>query len=492
MTCTTENSSDSSERNTDSALCRLCRKNHDYHYNIFTSNVTCEITVKDALHDLVGLQVALGDGLPTTMCPLCLKKLTEFSVFKRICLESNAVLKKFFPINYCMRFDGGGAADDSSGPSVETKGYIQDVIEINSQPTCSAQFTEIYIPVPDCLLPRGDNLFLVKVEKEDHISEGNNPPLYASDPTGMPSAVSDPLATDELSDPVTYKCSSAKDDQISIDEERYWLNDCIEGASRKLMHQDSSDEPITLTASQSEKVEAQGTGAMVKDVDWTLEAAKKEPSPEEIVQGDLVTHKCSSVEGDQISDGEEEYVVNECTDGASSKLIHQDYFDELNTFTDLQGEKGEAEGTGAMVADPDWTLIEAKKEPSLEEDAQSDPVTYKCSSVKEDEISNDEEGYVHNDCTDGVTGELMYGASSDQRIRNPRVGSRGCSPGLRSASDSILPLHLKRGRRKEKKKEKGKRCRRDRSPTMPPGTGWRRKGWDKESRTVRKAGGSYY
>ncbi|XP_046407963.1 uncharacterized protein LOC124172564 [Ischnura elegans] len=34
------------------------------------------------------------------MCPLCLTKLTEFSVFKKICLESNAILRKIPPRNY--------------------------------------------------------------------------------------------------------------------------------------------------------------------------------------------------------------------------------------------------------------------------------------------------------------------------------------------------------------------------------------------------------
>ncbi|XP_046407807.1 uncharacterized protein LOC124172396 [Ischnura elegans] len=71
------------------------------------------------------------------MCPLCLKKLTEFIVFKNTCLESNAVLRKLLPRNYCSSIEGDGVADDKSGPSVETKD----------------QTTRIYIPVQDCLLP---------------------------------------------------------------------------------------------------------------------------------------------------------------------------------------------------------------------------------------------------------------------------------------------------------------------------------------------------
>ncbi|XP_046405104.1 uncharacterized protein LOC124170427 [Ischnura elegans] len=42
--------------------------------------------------------------------------------------------------------------------------------------------------------------------------------------------------------------------------------------------------PNTLTASQGQKVEAQGRGAMVADLDWTLVGAKEEPSPEENAQ----------------------------------------------------------------------------------------------------------------------------------------------------------------------------------------------------------------
>ncbi|XP_046407494.1 uncharacterized protein LOC124172132 [Ischnura elegans] len=99
--------------------------------------------------------------------------------------------------------------------------------------------TEVYIPVPDCLLPRDDKLFHVKDENEDPLSEGNSPVLYTSNPAGISSDASDPLATDDL--------------------------------------------PNTLTASQGEKVEAQGRGAMVADLDWMLVGAKEEPSPDENV-----------------------------------------------------------------------------------------------------------------------------------------------------------------------------------------------------------------
>ncbi|XP_046408701.1 uncharacterized protein LOC124173206 isoform X3 [Ischnura elegans] len=153
----------------------------------------------------------------------------------------------------CLQsFEREGAVDDNFVPSVETKDCIQDAIENNSQPTCSAQTTEINIPVPDCLLPRDDKLFHVKEENQDPLSEGNNPQLYTSDPAAITNDASDPLATDLL-------------------------------------------QPNTLTASQGEKVEALGTGANFADMDWTLVGAKEEPSPEDNAQGDPVTYKCSSV-----------------------------------------------------------------------------------------------------------------------------------------------------------------------------------------------------
>ncbi|XP_046408533.1 uncharacterized protein LOC124173053 isoform X2 [Ischnura elegans] len=179
--------------NSEGTPCRLCMKKNDYFHNIFTSIVASQTTVENALFDLVDLKVAVGDGLPATLCPLCLKKLIEFYDFRNICHESDAELRKFRSRNNFRSFEGGGAADEES---LETEDCIQDAIEINSQPTCSAQTSEIYIPVPDCLLPRDDKLFHVKEESEDHLSEGNNPVLYPSDPAGIMSDASDPLATD--------------------------------------------------------------------------------------------------------------------------------------------------------------------------------------------------------------------------------------------------------------------------------------------------------
>ncbi|XP_046408614.1 uncharacterized protein LOC124173144 [Ischnura elegans] len=107
---------------------------------------------------------------------------------------------------------------------------------------------------------------------------------YTLDPAGISNDVSDPLMTDDLSDPVTCKCSSVKKDQISDDEEGHVLNDCSDGASGKLMHQDSFDQPNTLAASQGEKVEAQSRGDIAAVLDATLIGAKKELSLEENAQ----------------------------------------------------------------------------------------------------------------------------------------------------------------------------------------------------------------
>ncbi|XP_046407458.1 uncharacterized protein LOC124172095 [Ischnura elegans] len=132
---------------------------------------------------------------------------------------------KVYPLLFLQSFEAGGADDEELEPCVETKDCIQDVIEITSEFACSAQMTEVYIPVPDCLLPGDDKLFHVKDESEDPLSEGNSPVPLMSDPAAITSDAVDPLATDDL--------------------------------------------PNTLTASQDEKVEAQGRGAMVADLDWT-------------------------------------------------------------------------------------------------------------------------------------------------------------------------------------------------------------------------------
>ncbi|XP_046408697.1 uncharacterized protein LOC124173204 [Ischnura elegans] len=178
-------------------LCRLCMKNNDYYYNIFTSNVACRVTVKDAMHELLGLEVAVGDGLPSNLCPVCLKKLTEFSVFKKICLESDANLRRFGGSNYFRSIQGDEAADDELGSSADTKDFIQDEIQGTSRLTCSVQTTEIYIPVPDSQQPGANILFNLKEENEDPLTEGNYSVMHTTDPAIISTDVSEPLATDD-------------------------------------------------------------------------------------------------------------------------------------------------------------------------------------------------------------------------------------------------------------------------------------------------------
>ncbi|XP_046407780.1 zinc finger protein 271-like isoform X1 [Ischnura elegans] len=139
----------SSETDSEGTLCRLCMKDNNYYYDIFTYNVACRITAKDAINGLLGLEVAVGDGLPNTMCPLCLKKLTEFSVFKKICLESDANLRKLSAVNCFRSIQGDEANDEELGSSAHTKDFIQDGIPGTSHLTSTVQRTEIYIPVPD-------------------------------------------------------------------------------------------------------------------------------------------------------------------------------------------------------------------------------------------------------------------------------------------------------------------------------------------------------
>ncbi|XP_046407697.1 zinc finger protein 271-like isoform X2 [Ischnura elegans] len=229
--------STSSERDSVGTRCRLCMKNNDYFYNIFTSNVACRMTVKDAINGLLGLEVAVGDGLPTTLCPLCLKKLTEFSVFKMTCLQSDAKLRKLSGVNCFRSIQGGEAADDELGTPVDTKDFIQDEVQGTSHLTCSAQRTEIYIPVLDSQQLGSNMLETVKDENKDPLSEGNYPEMYTPDPDGISSNALDPLATDDLA-------------QAS-------------------------------TSSQGEEVDAEGTRAVVIDLDTLLVLAKNELSPKE-------------------------------------------------------------------------------------------------------------------------------------------------------------------------------------------------------------------
>ncbi|XP_046408154.1 uncharacterized protein LOC124172726 [Ischnura elegans] len=183
-----------SERSTTVPLCRLCMQKNLSNLNIFTSNVACQMTVEDALHDLIGLRVAVGDGLPATICPQCLKKLMEFCDFKKICYESESDLRTLSSRNYSRSIQGEGSVESRD----ETNDCIRDATEGSSQLECSLQKTEIYIPVPDCQSPRANMLFSMKEEIEDHFEEGHNPVLRTTDPSGTSSDARDPLANDDL------------------------------------------------------------------------------------------------------------------------------------------------------------------------------------------------------------------------------------------------------------------------------------------------------
>ncbi|XP_046407454.1 uncharacterized protein LOC124172102 [Ischnura elegans] len=178
-------------RNSEGTPCRLCmKKNDNYYYNIFTSNLASTMTVEDAIHELVGLRVAVDDGLPSALCPLCMEKLIEFSDFKKICLESDAELRKFSSRNYSRIIQGEG--DGESGSSAVTKDCIPDAIMGPSRLACSVQ-TEIYIPLPECQTSRANML-----KNGDQLSGGNHPTRYTHDPAQISSDVSDPLAIDDL------------------------------------------------------------------------------------------------------------------------------------------------------------------------------------------------------------------------------------------------------------------------------------------------------
>ncbi|XP_046407381.1 zinc finger protein 271-like isoform X2 [Ischnura elegans] len=298
----------STERNSESDVCRLCRKNHYYFCNLFTSNVEYEISVKHVLHDLVGLQVDEGDGLPTTICSPCLKKLKDFSLFKKTCLESDTELRKISSRNNCGNIKGEGAAEDEPGSSSETKDCIRDASEDTSPIPCSVQVTEIYIPVPECEPPLDNMLFNMKAENKDQLGEGNYAAIYTPDPAENSDNAPDPLATDDLTlrthlllgirrwkhqikfvtdhgDFGTYRSSHVKEDQISDNEGGCVHNDLTDGTPSKLANEASSNQiPLQAqpsTASHGKEMEVESSGAMVTDLKWNLIGAKKEPSPKE-------------------------------------------------------------------------------------------------------------------------------------------------------------------------------------------------------------------
>ncbi|XP_046407756.1 zinc finger protein 271-like isoform X2 [Ischnura elegans] len=271
----------STERNSESDVCRLCRKNHYYFCNLFTSNVEYEISVKHVLHDLVGLQVDEGDGLPTTICSPCLRKLKDFSLFKKTCLQSDTELRKISSRNNCGNIKAEGAAKDEPGSSPETKYCIQDVSEDTSPIPCTVQVTEIYIPVPECEPPLDNMLVNMKVENEDQLGEGDYPVIYTPDPAENSDNAPDPLATDDLGDLGIYRSSHVKEDQISDNEGGCVDNDFTDGTSSKLANEASSDQAQASTSSHGKEMEVESSGAMLTDLNWKLIGAKKEPSPKD-------------------------------------------------------------------------------------------------------------------------------------------------------------------------------------------------------------------
>ncbi|XP_046407855.1 zinc finger protein 558-like [Ischnura elegans] len=256
----------SSERNSENTLCRLCMKNNDYFYNIFTSNVACRMTVKDAIKGLLGLEVAVGDGLPTTMCPLCLRKLTELSVFKMTSLESDAKLRKFSGFNCFRSIQGDEAADDELGSSADTKDFVQNEIEGTSHLTHSVQRTEIYIPVPDSHQFKDNMLETVKEENEDPLSEGIHPLVYTPDPAKTSSNALDPLAINDLSDIGTCGSSSVKADQFSDDGGGYAHNNSTNGATNDLVSQ-ASDQPTVTENGELIQNYSMAMESMAEDVE---------------------------------------------------------------------------------------------------------------------------------------------------------------------------------------------------------------------------------
>ncbi|XP_046408535.1 uncharacterized protein LOC124173055 [Ischnura elegans] len=158
MSITIGDFSESSGKYSESTPCRLCMKKNDYYYNIFTSVVASQITVEDALYDLVDLKVAVGDGLPATLCALCLEKLIEFNDFRNICHESDAELRNVSCINYSRSIGGEGAVHDNLRSSTDTKDCVRDAVVSTSEKACSVQPNEIFIAVPDIQLPTANML----------------------------------------------------------------------------------------------------------------------------------------------------------------------------------------------------------------------------------------------------------------------------------------------------------------------------------------------
>ncbi|XP_046407399.1 uncharacterized protein LOC124172039 isoform X2 [Ischnura elegans] len=184
MSITIGDFSESSESNSEGTPCRLCMKKYDYYYyNIFTSTVASQITVKDALYDLVGLKVAVGDGLPGTLCALCLEKLIEFNDFRNICHKSDAELRK---ISCGIYF--------RCQVQVENK---ESQREENNQMLHGTTPDGIESDAID-LLATFDNLCHLQVENKESQRKENNQMLHGTTPDGIESDAIDPLTTNNL------------------------------------------------------------------------------------------------------------------------------------------------------------------------------------------------------------------------------------------------------------------------------------------------------
>ncbi|XP_046408712.1 zinc finger protein 37-like [Ischnura elegans] len=120
----------------------------------------------------------------------------------------------------------------------------------------------------------------VKEENEDPLSEGKYPVMNTPDPAGMSSNDLDPLATDDLSGMETCGSPCVKADQISDDGGGYVHNDSTDGATDDLVPQAFAQAQAS-TSSQGEEVDAEGTRAIVIDLDTLLVLTKKELSPKE-------------------------------------------------------------------------------------------------------------------------------------------------------------------------------------------------------------------
>ncbi|XP_046407431.1 uncharacterized protein LOC124172069 [Ischnura elegans] len=395
MSRTTSILTDSSENKSESDLCRLCRKNNYYFYNIFTSNVSCEITVKDALHDLIGLQVAVGDGLPTTLCPPCLEKLTEFSVFKKICLESNTVLRSISPRNYCRSIQGEEAADEELGTPAETKDCVEDDIQGYSHLNCSLETTEIYIPVPDSHQPRANMLVTVKDENKDPLSEGNYPVMNTVDPAGIPSVALHPLATDDLS----IQGDQVADDELgSSADTKDFIQDEIQGTSHLTHSVQRTEIYIPVPEFQQSRANMLSIpGDEVADDELGSSADTKDFIQDEIQGSSHLTcpvqtteiyipvpdtyqsraNMLVSVKGeneDPLSEGNYPEMYTPDPDGISINALDSLATDDLaQASKSSQGEVVDAEGTGAIVTDLDSMQVLTKKELSLKETDATEP-----------------------------------------------------------------------------------------------------------------------